>query len=260
MSVEYTDSEMMIIAASRIIENKKSVFVGTGLPLIAAMLAQKTHAPDMLMFFEAGGVGPLLNRLPMGVGDSRTFRRAIYVGSMLDVMEDTQLGYLDYGFIGAAQIDKYGNVNTTCIGPHEKPKVCLPGSGGANDISSLCWKTIILMRHEKRRFVNNLDFLTSPGYIRGFDSREKAGLPKNTGPYRVVTNLAILGFNEETKAMTLLSLNPGITLEQVKSETGFDLLIPQTINVTKPPSQMELKVLREEIYPVLPKRLLVEFK
>ncbi|MGC9345380.1 MAG: CoA-transferase subunit beta, partial [Candidatus Bathyarchaeales archaeon] len=181
--VECTSIELLASVASKMLEDKKSVFVGTGLPMIASMLAQRTHAPNLLIIFEAGGIGPLIPVLPISVGDSRTFWKAVAASSMHDTMSISQAGYLDYGFLGAAQIDMYGNINTTIIGQWEKPKVRLPGSGGANDVGSLCRRTIIIMRQDKRKFVEKIDFLTTPGYLTGPGAREKAGLPEGTGPY-----------------------------------------------------------------------------
>jgi glutaconate CoA-transferase subunit B len=240
---------MMAIAASRVLEDKKSVFVGTGLPMIAAILAQKTHAPRLLIVFESGGVGASVPTLPLGVGDSRTFHKAAMAGSMCDVVEAAQAGYLDFGFLGGAQIDKYGNLNATCIGPYESAKVTLPGSGGGNDIGSLCWQTIITTIHEKRRFVEKLDFVTTPGYLTGAGAREAAGLPKGTGPYRVVTDLGVLGYEEKSKRMMLLSSHPGVKVEQVIENTGFELIIPDKVDETLPPTVEELRLLREEIDP-----------
>lgn len=247
--IEYTPVEMMAVAASRILEDKKSVFVGTGLPMAAASLAQKTHAPELLIVFEAGGVGPQVPTLPLSVGDSRTFYKAAMAGSMCDVVEAAQAGYIDYGFLGGAQIDRYGNLNTTCIGPYEKPKVTFPGSGGANDVGSLCWRTIIILAHEKRRFVEKLDFMTTPGYLTGPSARESMGLPQDSGPYRVVTNMGVLGFEEKTKNMMLLSVHQGVTVDQVVNNTGFELVIPEKVETTPTPTAEELRLLREQIDP-----------
>ncbi|MDH5447419.1 MAG: 3-oxoacid CoA-transferase [Candidatus Bathyarchaeota archaeon] len=249
MKVEYSTIELMACAASKILDDKKSILVGTGLPIIAAALAQKTHAPNLLIVFEAGGMGPQIPMLPISVGDSRTFYRALMASSMDYVMSTAQLGYVDYSFLGAAQIDMYGNINTTVIGSHEKPKVRLPGSGGANDAGSLCWRTIILMQQNKRKFVEKVDFLTTPGYLSGVGAREKAGLPADTGPYRVITQLGIMGFDEKTKRMTLLSVHPGVTADQVKASTEFKLIVSDNVTVTKPPTEKELEILRTEIDP-----------
>ena len=153
--------------ASHLLEDKKSVLVGTGLPMIAALLAQRTHAPGLLIIFEAGGIGPRVPTLPISVGDSRTFYHAAAASSMHDVMSACQAGYVDYGFLGAAMIDRYGNINTTVIGEWDHPTVRLPGSGGANDIGSLCHRTIIIMRQDKRKFVERVNFITTPGYLDG---------------------------------------------------------------------------------------------
>jgi len=164
---------------------------------------------------------------------------------MHDSMAMAQAGYIDYGFLGGAQIDKFGNLNTTVIGPYEHPKVRLPGSGGANDVGTLCHQTIILMRQDKHRFLEKLDFLTTPGYLSGFDSREKTGLPKGSGPFRVITQLGVYGFDPESKQMMLLSLHPGVTVEQITENSGFAIRIPEHVSVTTPPSQKELSLLKK---------------
>jgi acyl CoA:acetate/3-ketoacid CoA transferase beta subunit len=245
MTTEYTPTELLAYVAAGLLEDGKSVFVGTGLPMIATMLAQRTHAPNLLVIFEAGGIGPQMPVLPISVGDSRTFYRAVAASSMHDVMSASQSGYLDYGFLGAAQIDRYGNLNTTIIGEWERPKVRLPGSGGANDVGSLCWRTIIVMRQDKRRFVEQLDFLTTPGYLDGPGARERAGLPADTGPYRVITQLGLYGFDEQSRRMTLLATHPGITVEDIRANSGFELIIPDEVGTTEPPSPEVRGILRE---------------
>lgn len=242
--MKYSAIEMMACAASRVLEDKKSVLIGTGLPIIAGILAQKTHAPNLFVVFEAGGMGPQIPMLPISVGDSRTFYRALMANSMDYVMSTAQLGYIDYGFLGGAQIDMYGNINTTVIMLHGRPKVRFPGSGGANDVGSLCWRTIILMQQDKQRFVERLDFLTTPGYLTGPGSREKAGLPADTGPYRVITQLGTIGFDEKTKRMKLLSVHPNITVNQIKENTSFEIIIPEKVAVTEQPTEKELEILR----------------
>jgi acyl CoA:acetate/3-ketoacid CoA transferase beta subunit len=248
--IKYTEPELLACTAARILENKKSVFVGTGLPMIAAMLAQKTHAPELLIVFEAGGLGPQMPVLPISVGDSRTFHRAVAASSMHDVMSVSQGGYIDFGFLGAAQLDPYGNINTTVIGPYEQHKTRLPGSGGANDVGSFSQRTIIIMRQDKRKFVEKVDFITTPGYLTGPGAREAAGLPKNTGPYRVITQLGVYGFHPETKRMMLLSLHHGVTLEEAKANASFEFGVADRIEVTEPPSEKDIRILHEEIDPV----------
>jgi len=249
LALEYNTTELMACVASRVLEDGKSVFVGTGLPIIATMLAQRLHAPNLLIVFEAGGLGPKLPTIPISVGDSRTFHRAFMAASMDYVMGVAQQGLVDYGFLGAAQIDRHGNLNTTVIGPHGTPKVRLPGSGGANDVGSLCTRTIILMRHDRLRFTDKLDFLTTPGYLTGPGAREEAGLPAGTGPHRVITQLGVMGFDDDTKEMTLHSVHPGVTVEQVQENTCFELHLDGEAAVTEPPSPEELRLLREEIDP-----------
>src|SRR5207253_3893783 len=158
----------MICCAARALEDGRSVAVGTGIPCAAAMLAQRTHAPNLMIAFEAGGVAPQLPTMPISVGDSRTFWRGVMATSMADVMQMAQRGMIDYTFLGGAQIDAFGNLNSTVIGPDRaKPKVRLPGSGGANDLASLCWRTMVVARHDPGRFVEELDFLTTPGHPTG---------------------------------------------------------------------------------------------
>src|SRR5262245_9413466 len=247
----YSPVELMICCASRSLEDGRTVAVGTGVPCAAAMLAQKTHAPNLVIFFEAGGVAPQLPPMPISVGDSRTLHRALMATSMADVMQFCQRGVMDYTFLSGAQIDPYGNLNSTLIGgTYQKPKVRLPGSGGACDLASFCWRTLIIMRHEAKKFVEKLDFLTSPGYLTGPGAREAAGLPKDTGPYRVITELAVLGFHLETRRMQVLSLHPGKSLEQVQSATGFKLEAAETLTQTPEPSEDELSLLREEVDPL----------
>src|SRR4051812_27876447 len=217
----YTPMELMICCAARLLENGRTVAVGTGVPCAAAMLAQRTHAPDLVILFEAGGVAPQLPTMPISVGDSRTFHRAVMATSMADIMETCQRGLIDYTFLGGAQIDAYGNLNSTLIGgTYPKPKVRLPGSGGANDLASLCWRILVVTNHDRRRFVEKLDFLTTPGYLSGPGAREAAGLPPGTGPFRVITDLAVLGYDERTKRRQVRSLHPGVRLERVRAATG----------------------------------------
>jgi glutaconate CoA-transferase subunit B len=245
MSQDYNSTELLATVAAGLLEDNKSVFVGTGLPMIAAMLAQRTHAPNLLIVFEAGGIGPQVPVLPISVGDSRTFYHAVAASSMHDVMSASQAGYLDYGFLGAAQIDRYGNLNTTVIGKWESPTVRLPGSGGANDVGSSCWRTIIVMRQDRRRFVERLDFLTTPGYLDGAGTRERAGLPAGSGPYRVITQLGVYGFDEQSKRMTVLATHPGVTVDELQANSSFELVVPAEVGVTEPPTAEVRRILRE---------------
>uniref|UniRef100_A0A7C6A8K9 3-oxoacid CoA-transferase n=1 Tax=candidate division WOR-3 bacterium TaxID=2052148 RepID=A0A7C6A8K9_UNCW3 len=248
---EYNETEFLICIASRLMADRTTAFIGTGIPMLAAALAKKMHAPNLVPVFEFGGVGASLERLPLGVGDSRTFHKALQATGICDMMETAIRGFIEYGFLGGAQIDMYGNLNTTVIGEkYWPPKVRLPGSGGANEVGSFCWKTIVIMRqHDKKRFVKKLDFLTTPGYLTGPGAREKAGLPPNTGPYRVVSNLGLMGFDEKTKRMILLATNPGVTVQQVLDNTEFEMLVAKNVQTNEPPSPCELRILREEVDP-----------
>jgi acyl CoA:acetate/3-ketoacid CoA transferase beta subunit len=241
----YTSTEMMIVTASRLLEDGKTVFTGTGMPILAALLAKLTHAPNLVICYEAGGMGPERPpTIPISVGDSMTTYKAIMAASLDYVMTFIQAGYGEFAFLGAAQIDMYGNINTTVIGPYEKPKVRLPGSGGANDFGSLCWRTIILMRQDKQRFVERVDYITTPGYLTGPGARERAGLPRNTGPWRVVTQLGVYGFDEKDKRMTLLSVHPGVSIKDVQENSSFSIKIPERVEVTPEPTDEELRMLR----------------
>lgn len=247
----YNLMELMVCVAARQLEDGKSAIIGTGMPLAAAMLAQNTASPNLIIMFEAGGVAPKLRQLPISVADSNTQTDALLHTSMDVIMEACQRGTIDYTFLGGAQIDMYGNINSTMIGTDfNRPKVRLPGSGGANDLASLCWKTLIITPHDKRRFAKKLDFLTTPGYLTGPGARERAGLPPGAGPYKVISTLALMGYDPETKRMRVESLHPGITKEQVIANTGFEMLFVDPVPVTAEPTDVELKVLREVVDPM----------
>ena len=245
--IEYNPSELLICSASRLMQDNTTAIIGTGIPMLAAALAQKMHAPNLVAVFEFGGTGAILEQLPMAVGEENTFHRALAASGICDVIETAQRGFIEYGFLGGAQIDKFGNLNTTVIGDYYHPTVRLPGSGGGNDVGSLCWKTIAIMRQDRRKFVDKLDFMTTPGYITGPGAREAAGLPPGTGPYRVVSNLAILNYHPDTKRMMLFATQPGITVDEVVQNTGFELVISDQLNENPPPTEEELKILRNEV-------------
>jgi acyl CoA:acetate/3-ketoacid CoA transferase alpha subunit/acyl CoA:acetate/3-ketoacid CoA transferase beta subunit len=247
---ECTQIELMVCAAARQLEDGAAVVVGTGAPCAAAMLAQRLWAPNLLIMFEAGGIGPLLPTMPISVGDSRTFHRGVLAGSMVEIMEMCQRGLVDYAFLGAGQIDMYGNINSTIVGDsYHRPKVRFPGSGGANDLASLCRRTIVMTPQDRRRFVARLDFLTTPGYLGGKGAREEAGLPAGTGPYKVITDLCIMGFAADSCRMQIESLHEGVSREQAQEQTGFELLVTPDVALTPRPSDEELRVLRDEVDP-----------
>jgi acyl CoA:acetate/3-ketoacid CoA transferase beta subunit len=213
--------------------------------MIAAMLAQRTHAPGLLIVFEAGGIGPQIPVLPISVGDSRTFHKAVAASSMHDVTSMAQAGHLDFGFLGAAQIDPHGNINTTVIGDHDHPTTRLPGSGGANDVGSFCHRTIIIMRQDRRKFAAQLDFLTTPGYLAGPGERERAGLPANSGPYRVITQLGVYGFDDNSKTIRLIAIHPGIAVEEIQANSGFPIPISDQLTTSPAPTAEERRILKE---------------
>ena len=245
----YTKTELMICVAARLFQDGTTAFIGTGVPMLAAMLANKTIAPNLVPVFEFGGTGAILENLPRAVGESRTFHKALCASGICDTMETAQRGFIDYGFLGGAQIDCYGNLNTTTIGDHDHPKARLPGSGGGNDVGSLCWMTVALMQHDTRRFVPKVDFVTTPGYLTGYGAREAAGLPRGSGPINVVSTLALMDYEPAMCRMRLVSTNPGVTVQEVIANTGFELIVPERVGVNEPPSAQELRLLREEIDP-----------
>lgn len=252
---DYTPQEMIVVAGSRILEDNKVVFVGTGLPMIATLLARRNQKPGIIAVFEAGAVGPTLDSgLPFSVGDSRTSSGASYVRGLNRAFELTQRGFCDFGFIGGAEIDPYGNLNSTMMGKfpddYLSPKTRLPGSGGASDMASSCERTILIIPHEKRKFNEKLNYITSPGFLDGSpNARKRAGLV-GKGPYRLITTKAILGFDDETHRMKLLQTLPGETVESVQAATGFKLMIDKNVSAFDPPTETELKLIREEIDPL----------
>ena len=241
----YTASELLAVMSARLLLDGQIIFAGVGIPLLAATLAQRVHAPSLTILFEGGVIGPFIvpGELPPSTNEQRCTRKANMVLPITDVMLLLQRGYIDIGFMGGAQIDRYGNLNSSFIGDPEQPKIRLPGTGGGNDISSLT-NMIVAMKHEKRRFVPKVDFITSPGFLGGGTSRADAGLVSG-GMFRVVTDLAIMGFDEQSKEMKVLSLHEGVSNEQVQDNTGFDLAFDDTVQTTQPPTPEELAVVRE---------------
>jgi glutaconate CoA-transferase, subunit B len=243
--VNHSAAELLTILSARQLEDGQVVFAGVGIPLLAATLAQRLRCPGLTILFEGGVIGAFIEpgKLPPSTNDQRCTKRANMVLGSAEVLLLLQRGYVDIGFMGGAQIDQYGNLNSSVIGDPEKPATRLPGTGGGNDIASLT-RMIVTMKHERRRFVENVDFVTSPGWLSGGDSRAAKGLPTG-GTYRVVTDLAVLGFDESTRRMKAIALNPGVTREQVQDNTGFALLFDEETSVTQPPTEHELAILRE---------------
>ncbi|MGY3488370.1 glutaconate CoA-transferase subunit B [Bradyrhizobium sp. USDA 4011] len=240
----YTASEILAILSARQLQDGQVVFAGIGVPLLAATLAQRTRCPALTILFEGGVVGAFVEpgKLPPSTNDQRCTKRANMVLGSADVLLLLQRGYVDVGFMGGAQIDQFGNLNSSFIGDPAKPKTRLPGTGGGNDISSLT-NMIVAMKHEKRRFVEKVDFITSPGFIRGGTSRRDSGLPSG-GMWRVITELAVFGFDDRTRRIKVLALNPGVSREEVQDNTGFRLDFDENLHVTSPPTDYELETLR----------------
>lgn len=243
-STDYTLQELMLVELSREVKNGDIVIIGTGIPLLGVFLAQLTHAPDVFAVTEAGPIGINPERLPFSVADPCITTGAYMVGGLLEALGLIHSGQVDLGFLGGAQIDKYGNLNTTCIGPYHQPVTRLPGSGGANDIASCCKRTVITMTHRKDKFVEKLDYLTTPGYLGGGLEREKLGFP-GKGPVKVVTNLGVFRFDETTKEMYIASYHPGVTIEKIKENTGWDIKCGDQVTETEPPTVEQIKLLRE---------------
>jgi glutaconate CoA-transferase subunit B len=239
-----TASELLAVASARLLRDGQVVFAGVGIPLLAATLAQRIHAPGLTILFEGGVIGAFVEpgKLAPSTNEQRCTRRANMVLGSTDVLLLLQRGYVDVGFMGGAQIDEHGNLNSSFIGDPAHPATRLPGTGGGNDIASLT-QMIVAMKHEKRRFVKRVDFITSPGFLSGSDARHEAGLIAG-GMFRIVTDLGILGFDDRSKRMKLAAMHPGVTVEQVQQNTGFELLIDCGLSVTDPPTENELAVLR----------------
>ena len=241
----HSASELLAVMSSRLLKDGQTVFAGVGIPLLAATLAQRMHAPGLTILFEGGTLGPFIvpGELPPSTNEQRCTRRANMVLSNTDVLLLLQRGYVDIGFMGGAQIDQYGNLNSSFIGDADDPKIRLPGTGGGNDIASLT-TVLVAMLHEKRRFVENVDFVTSTGFWHGGTSRSDSGLTTG-GPLGVITDLAMLGFDEDSKRMKVQALHAGVTADQVRENTGFELLFDSDIETTEPPTDEELAVIRE---------------
>jgi glutaconate CoA-transferase, subunit B len=243
--LKYTADEMMTIAAARMIRNGAVCFVGIGLPSAAANLARLTHAPEAVLIYESGTIGTKPSVLPLSIGDGELAETADAVVSLPEIFAYwLQGGRVDLGFLGAAQIDRFANINTTVIGDYNKPSTRLPGAGGAPEIAASSKEVLITLRHNQRAFVNKLDFVTSGGHMEGGDSRDRMRLP-GKGPTAVITDLCILTPDPVTRELTLTSLHPGVTTEKVVASTGWPLKVAPQIHTTEPPTETELTVLRD---------------
>jgi glutaconate CoA-transferase subunit B len=245
MRTQHTADEMMTVAASRMLRNGAVCFVGIGLPSTAANLARLTHAPDAVLVYESGPIGAKPPVLPLSIGDGNLAETADTVVSTPEIFRYwLQGGRIDVGFLGAAQLDRFANVNTTVVGPYEKPRVRLPGAGGAPEISSSAKEVLIVVKQSKRTFVGELDFVTSVGFLTGGDSRERAGLSGN-GPVAVITDLCILRPHPVTRELEVASTHPGVSRETIAESTGWNLQFAENCAETEPPSEEELEALRD---------------
>lgn len=247
-SVQHPDArpdEIMTIAASRLLEDGKVLFAGIGQPLVAAAIAKRRQAPALTVLLEGGmiGIELLPGQLPASTNEVRAAVGAQMLTTATDIFLMAQRGFFDYGFIGVAQVDQYGNVNTSIVGDPAKPSVRLPGPGGANDIASMCNQVVVVTQHEPRRFVEQVDFITSPGFLSGGTSRTDSGLCYG-GPRWVVTDLALLDFHPDCRRMRVRALQAGVTLDQVRAATGFELLVFDEIEELPPVQDAELTLLR----------------
>ncbi len=244
----HTASELMTIHAARLLRDGDTVFVGVGLPNLACNLARRTHAPNLVMIYEAGVIGARPARLPLSIGDPTLVSGACSVCSMYDIFSlYLQRGNVDVGFLGGAQIDRFGNINATVIGDYQHPKVRLPGSGGSMEIAAWANRCYIITPHQKRRFPEKVDFRTSAGFLGGRTERECAGL-RGGGPQAVVTNLGILQ-PDESGELVLTALHPGATVEHARENTGWQLKVAAELRQTEPLTDEELRILHEELDP-----------
>ena len=244
----FTPREMMAIAAGRFISDGDVLFAGTGVALLAAGCAKRVHAPASTVFVETGGIDPSLDEIPLAVADSRVMDGTCINAGIIEAFSYIASPRLHtIAFLGAAQIDRFGNLNSTCIGDYEHPKVRFSGSGGACDAASLASAFIVFMEHGRRKFVEKLDYLTSPGWLEGGDSRARAGFARG-GPLAVVTDLCVLKFDETTHEMYLAERYPGVTDEHIAENTGFALDVSRAVDAP-PPTAEELRILRDEVDP-----------
>lgn len=245
---EVSPDEYMAVAASQEIKDGETAFIGTGLPMVAAYLAKATHAPNVNLVFESGIIDPAPVELASGVGDYRLAYGSTKIAGTFYALSLLQQGKVDIGFLGTAEIDRYGNLNSTVIGSYIRPKVRLPGSGGANDIASMAKRFVVICRADRKRFVEKLNYVTTPGFLTGPGAREAAGLPGG-GPVRVITDLGILGFHPVTKELQIEKCFPGMTPEKIEEHIGFSITRTETVATVSQPSAEQLRLIRMRIDP-----------
>jgi glutaconate CoA-transferase subunit B len=248
VDLDYTTSELMAVAGARELGDGEVVAVGLGLPVVASFLAKRTHAPHMTILFELGVIDPEPVACGVGLADPRVWYRARVFSSFVDILGSVlHKGKVDVGFLGGLETDRFGNLNTTLVGDPRGKFRHMIGSGGANDIASCARRTIIIMRQEERKLRESISFITSPGYLSGGSRRADAGL--RGGPSKVITDKAIFGFHPETRELMILSVHPGVTLDEVRGTMGFAPLVPDHLPATEPPTAEQLRLIREEIDP-----------
>lgn len=243
--MDYTTSEMMAVAAARVLKNDDVCFVGIGAPSLACNLARLTHAPDITLIYESGTIGTKPDVLPLSIGDPELCETALTTVSVPEMFQYwLQGGRISIGFLGGAQLDRFGNINSSVIGSYEHPRVRLPGGGGAPEIASLCGQIYIIMRQTRRSFVERVDFITSFGFGNGGDHRQRLGI-RTLGPTLVVTDLCLLRPDPQTKELVVASIHPGVTREQIEQQTGWPVRFAEPLEQMPPPTSPELQVLRD---------------
>lgn len=245
-ATDYTLPELLAILTSREICDGETAFLGVGVPLLGGLLAQKTHAPSAIIAMESGSIGPVPRRLILGVGDNACTENALCCNSLWRLFADLQNGAFDIGCISGAQVDKYGNLNSTCIygaGDYQSPAARLPGSGGANDIASSALRTVYIMPLQKRRFLERVDYITSCGFIDGPDGRTKRGLPGG-GPVAIITSMCIFRFDKNTGEAYLDSIKEGVTVDEVRNNVSWDLQVASDVKTIEPPTVEQIEILR----------------
>jgi glutaconate CoA-transferase subunit B len=245
----YSRSEIMVVRAARELKNGEVVFVGIGVPSLACNLARRLHAPGLVLIYESGAVGAVPERLPLSIGDPCLAANSLSVCSMVEIFNYyLQGGLIDVGFLGGAQVDRFGNINSTVIGAYEKPKVRLPGSGGACEIAIHAKKIILVLKQNKKSFPKKIDFITSPGFLDATNGRKKHHMP-GRGPELVITDLGVCTFTKKTHEMILTEIHPDVTVDQVRNNFGWDVKISKKLKATIPPTEEELRIIREELDP-----------
>lgn len=242
-------TETMVVRAAKELQNCEVVFVGIGLPNLACNLARRLHAPELVLIYESGAVGAVPDRLPLSIGDPCLATDSISVCSMVEVFNYyLQGGRIDVGFLGGAQVDRFGNINSTVIGSYEKPKVRLPGSGGACEIAVHAKKIIMVLKQSEKSFPAKNDFITSPGFLNKSNPRKKLGMPGG-GPALVITDFGVYSFSHKTHEMVLTEIHPNVTVQEVKKNIGWDVLVSPRLKTTMAPTTEELRIIREDLDP-----------